>query len=112
MISCSKRYKENIIRFESKKGIITLESEDFQIIEIIKGKHIRVKVNNDIKLDSIKELIDCKLIIFLKEKYIANGIHIKSSIKPKDSDYFFSEDKHQRIIIFKDKSLRFLSIDI
>ena len=108
VISCSGNQTEGLIKIESKSNTIILKKEDFKITE--NKKYFEVKILNNKKLDSVKSLVDCT-IYFNKEKYVAKGINVKSSIKPVNCDYFFTEDDNKHIMI-RDEVITLLSIDI
>lgn len=107
--SCSTRYDKNILEITSGSTKIVLNDDDFKITKNLNRLEIEVIDTN--KLDSIKSLKNCSMILYYKDKYVIEGNFYKSSKKPKEEcDYFFPEDKNQIIKIWDDDLIILLPI--
>ncbi|CAM1344616.1 hypothetical protein [Tenacibaculum amylolyticum] len=107
--SCSKQYNKNLLEITSDNNKIILNDNDFKITKNL--NRLEIKIIDTSKLDSIKKLKDCSMLLYYKHKYIIEGNFYKSSKKPKKKcDYFFPEDKDQRIKIWDDDLIILLPI--
>lgn len=109
VISCSTNYK-NYIKLQCKDKSAVLYKNDFQAIKY--KNYIELKVLKESKLDLIKKLMNCNIMLTLdNKKYVAKGINFKESRKPEGCNYFFSEFDNGCIIV-QDERIFLKSIDI
>ena len=96
--SCGKKYDKFTIEFISNEKIIILNNEDFNL-DRNKQDLLFIHINNKEKMQSIKKIISCRIVIYSEKKYQAKGIDLMSSIKPKKCDFFFTENISRNINI-------------
>lgn len=107
--SCTTK-DEDYIKFKCKDNFISLDKTEYQIIK--HKKYIELKILAKPKLDLLKEVMECSMILSLnKKKYTIKASNFKESKLPEDCDYFFSE-YNNGCIIFQEEVIFLKSINI
>ncbi len=107
--SCSTNQKESI-EFKCKNNSIVLDKNEYQITK--HKKYIELKILTESKLDLIRELMECSIILNLDNKrHLVKALNTFESRVPKGCDYFFTEYDNGCIVI-QDEQIFIRSIDI